>query len=268
MEIIFCKPRNNLLARLIKGYYFITENKSSPPVSYLTFPNNYSILSVKQNSDSILKNNKIKIAPSSQNKITVSLVFRYNQPISVHYEKPINEITIYFNPLGLNHFVDNVEEFSAKKNVSGYNPHSDFQNEMNKIFEIKNRQKQIEKLEDYWISKFRIKDFSLVQQILSDVEADLRINDISRNLNLSRQYINRLFSMNIGKTPSEYRKIHCFRKSLAYQKNSKNLTDLSYQNLFFDQSHFIKDFKEITSLCPSAFFKNVDTDKENVWLFI
>jgi AraC-like DNA-binding protein len=33
----------------------------------------------------------------------------------------------------------------------------------------------------------------------------------------------------------------------------KNLTELSYENLFYDQSHFIKNFKDLTKIQPQNF---------------
>jgi AraC-like DNA-binding protein len=33
-----------------------------------------------------------------------------------------------------------------------------------------------------------------------------------------------------------------------------SLTDLAYENEYFDQAHFIKDFKEFTGLTPKEFF--------------
>ncbi|WP_250253590.1 helix-turn-helix domain-containing protein [Chryseobacterium sp. Marseille-Q3244] len=268
MKVEFYKPKNNILKNFIEGYYFIADNQSSDSIRYLTFPNNFCILSVICNSDLILGENQIIVTPSVQNEIVAGLVFRYNYPIEVICEKPINEITIYFKPLGLNYFVNDSRVFSERKNVSDYNPFSDFKNCMNKILNHTNREEQIELLESFWLSKFQPKDFSLMKQILSDIERDLKIEEIAKKHNLSRQYINKLFIKNIGKTPSEYRKIYRFRNAVISKKKSKNLTDLSHGNLFFDQSHFIKDFKELTAIKPSLFFKNVDTNKENVWLFI
>jgi AraC-like DNA-binding protein len=33
-----------------------------------------------------------------------------------------------------------------------------------------------------------------------------------------------------------------------------SLTDLAYENEYFDQAHFIKDFKEFTGLTPKEFY--------------
>jgi AraC-like DNA-binding protein len=51
-------------------------------------------------------------------------------------------------------------------------------------------------------------------------------------------------------------------------KEMKNLTELSYENLFYDQSHFIRDFKELTKITPSVFFEKVNTEQNNIWMLI
>lgn len=139
---------------------------------------------------------------------------------------------------------------------------------MKLIFDDPNRDNQINLLEEYWLSKFAKKDFSNLLKIASDIEADLKIDEIAEKHNFSRRYISKLFKKHTGKTSSEYRKIHRFRNSLSDIKEAKNLTQLSHGNLFYDHSHFIKDFKALTNLHPSSFFKSVDIEKENVWLFI
>jgi len=35
-----------------------------------------------------------------------------------------------------------------------------------------------------------------------------------------------------------------------------NLTDLAYENGYYDQAHFIKDFKAFTGMSPKQFFKD------------
>ncbi|MBO9583609.1 MAG: hypothetical protein J7574_05565 [Flavobacterium sp.] len=79
--------------------------------------------------------------------------------------------------------------------------------------------------------------------------------------------MNKLFTKHIGKSPSEYRKIHRFRNSILKQKESKNFSELSQYD-FYDQSHFIRNFKELINRNPQIFFKNIDTEKENIWLFV
>lgn len=270
MEVKFYKPRNKILRKYIQGYYFILEGNENESVSYWTFPNNYNIVSIAQNISLKKRNNKIIITPSGEKNIFSNITYRYNTPIEIFYEKPLNEITIYFKPLGLNFFIDSVEIFYSKDNTKEieFDPFSDYKKEMEIILGIREREKQIEKLESYWLSKFVDKDFSMLEELIEDIETNTKIEEVAIKHKISRQYLNKLFQKNIGKSPSEYRKIHRFRKSIINKNQVKNLTELSYENLFYDQSHFIKDFQELTFKSPTSFFENVNTEREVVWLFL
>lgn len=267
MNLVFYKPKNETLQKYIEGYYFIAEDKNSTQIKYFTFPNNFCILSVNQNVKVELKERQILVSSSDKKNIIADFISRYSEPIEVIYQNSVNEITIYFKPLGINHFMDSSNIFKQSK-IIDFNPFLDFKHKMEKIFNESNRKTQIEQLESYWLSKFDKKELPLIEQILLDIEADLKIEEIAAKHHFSRQYVNKLFSKNVGKTPSEFRKIHRFRTSLMNFKKTKNLTQLSHENLFYDQSHFIKDFKTLTSQNPTSFFKNVDTENGNIWLFI
>jgi len=71
----------------------------------------------------------------------------------------------------------------------------------------------------------------------------------------------------MGCSPVEYRRICRFRSSLTNRLNNshfKNLTEISYEEGFYDQSNFIKEFKKITNHNPKDFFKTtsiIDGDK-------
>lgn len=263
----FYKPKNNTLARYIEGYYFIAEDRNSEQIRYFTFPNNFCILSVSQNVKLDLKDTKFVITSVDNTNTIANFVSRYTEPIEIIYANAVNEITVYFKPLGINHFVGTTDIFRQNK-LEEINLFTDFKEEMGKIFMLKSRNDQINQLEEYWVSKFLKKDVSLAENILSDVEAGLKIEEIARKHNLTRQSINKSFLKFVGKTPSEYRKVHRFRNSISEYKKSGSLTELSHDNLFYDQSHLIKDFRSFTHRSPGSFFKNVDTEKGNVWLFI
>ncbi|MFC0076510.1 helix-turn-helix domain-containing protein [Flavobacterium procerum] len=269
MRVKFYKPINETLKKYIKGYYFFLEKDEYDSICYWTFPNNYNIVSVTQNVSIIKRDNKIMITPSKEKNIFSHITYRYDTPIEIFYEKPLNEITIYFEPLGLNFFTDKVEVYYSKDNTKEveFDPFPDFKKEMEKIFSIQEREKQIEQLEDYWLSKFVHKDVSMIKELIADIEANAKIEEVAKKHKISRQYLNKIFQKNIGKSPSEYRKIHRFRKSITDKNQVKNLTELSYENLFYDQSHFVKDFRDLTFKSPKTFFEKINTERETVWFF-
>lgn len=264
MEVQFYKPSHETLKKYIAGFYFIDKKAIPKAIKYWTFPNNYCIAAVYQNTHLLIEENKIVVTASKQNNIDASLVSRYVHPIEIIQHAVTDEITIYFKPLGLNQFVDDVQVL-FKAGIVRFHPFADYQEKMAEIFKTRDRASQISLLETYWLSKLNRKDFSLVEQLLADIQSDLKINDVAQKHNISRQYLNKIFISHIGKSPSEFRKIHRFRNSISEKQHAGNLTELSYLAQFYDQSHFIRDFRDLTHFTPSDFFSKVDTEKENVW---
>lgn len=268
MKLEFYQPQSDLLKKYMLGYYFITPYALADKLSYYTFPNNYFIVSVNLGAKIEMDENEIVVSRTDNDIVTADFVTRYNSPLRVLYTDPVPEITFYFKPAGINHFINDAHLVVKHANGLGFNPYPDFYPAMKSVFAIEDRSLQIAVLEKYWIAKFNLKNTRLLEAVIADLESDLSITAIAAKHNFSRQYLNSLFVKNIGKSPSEYRKIHRFRDVVKKRKHVKKLTSLTYESLFFDQSHMIKDFKKITSLSPHVFFKNVDTGKENIWLFI
>lgn len=269
MQIQFYTPKSHLLKQYLEGYYFISDNETSGTEKYLTFPNNYCIVTTNLNADVTLDGNQIAIVPAKEKNIYTSLVYRYTSPIEVYYEKPIHEITIYFKPLGLHQFIHGLNSMLLQKNMAEFmHALPDFKTAMSKIFYISDRTLQTEALESYWLSKLRLKDLGLIAGIVTDMESNMKIEDIARKHHMSRKHLNQMVLKYLGKSPTEYKKIFRFRKALGNKKDLKNLTELSYENLFYDQSHLIKDFKTFTKVTPNSFFRAVNTEPKNVWLYI
>lgn len=268
MKIVFYRPTNTILKKYLEGYYFMLPDDSNQPFHYYTFPNNFFILSVAIGSQVMVNDNKIIISNSANKEVIADFLARYTKPVEILYKNQVPEITIYFKPLAINHFIENANLLFQQKNAINFNPFPDFFEKMKEILELKDQTKKIELLEHYWLSKYTPKDHKLIEDILMDVESDLKIADIASKYNISRQHLNNLFSKTVGKPCSEYKKINRFRATIEKKKNAKNLSQLTYDNLFYDQSHMIKDFKELTRISPRSFFKNINIDQENIWLYI
>lgn len=256
------------LGEYIETYYFLSPQEQNNRLHYLTFPNNFFIVSVSLGARIEISDNRIHVSEANGQEIISNYVSRYTSPIEVTCEGNFSEITIYFKPLAINHFIEDATALYTSGSGLDFNPFDDFQSTMREILLMGNREDQKNSLEDYWLSKFKLKEVSKINKILKGVESERKIEELAAEHGMSRQYLNRLFIQWVGKSPSEYRKIHRFRNAIAEQRKKRNLTELSYSNLFYDQSHLIKDFKQFTSIKPNSFFKQIDPEKKNIWLFI
>jgi AraC-like DNA-binding protein len=96
---------------------------------------------------------------------------------------------------------------------------------------------------------------SAIETIL-DANGQFSVNEHSLRNKISRRQLARKFSTAIGLSPKQLSKtirIQATLKKLLSNEAVK-LTDLAYENEYFDQAHFIKDFKEFTGLTPKEFY--------------
>lgn len=274
MQVQFYQTRSELLKPFLDGYYFLLKEKEEDDVEYLTFPNNFINLSVYRNTLVELKNNQVVIAQNKEIEFSSILVGNYKMPIKAIHCGAITEITFHFKPLGLNAFLPQIIPFSNDL-LNHFNPYGDYKANMISILNEENTQQKINKIEKYWLSKLKGFKHVLVESLLDDLQTDQEksIGSLALKYATSRQNINKLFNKYLGKSPADFRKIHRFRETLNNRidslKREENLTSLSYESLFYDQSHMVKEFKLLTGLTPKKFFENVKLQKgAGNWLFM
>ncbi|MFK7906445.1 MAG: DUF6597 domain-containing transcriptional factor [Chitinophagales bacterium] len=96
---------------------------------------------------------------------------------------------------------------------------------------------------------------STVETILT-ANGQLSVNELSKQNSINRRQLLRKFSSAIGLSPKQLSKTIRLQASLKILLTKKitSLTDLAYENEYYDQAHFIKDFKEFTGLTPKEFY--------------
>ncbi|HEY0677278.1 MAG TPA: AraC family transcriptional regulator [Chitinophagaceae bacterium] len=87
----------------------------------------------------------------------------------------------------------------------------------------------------------------------------ISIASLQRELFLSERTFERQFLKTVGVTPSTFSKICRFNTAMNVLKNKNftNLTGIAYEAGYSDQSHFIRNFKEFTSLTPSQYISQI-----------
>jgi AraC-like DNA-binding protein len=97
----------------------------------------------------------------------------------------------------------------------------------------------------------------ILNTMVHDV-SDVKLNDVASRYGISSRYLNKLIHRHTGLTPTTYHKIRRFQFSLKLMaRNDQPLTSIAYDCGYFDQAHFIKDFKSFTGLTPSAYMKSI-----------
>lgn len=84
----------------------------------------------------------------------------------------------------------------------------------------------------------------------------IRIKDLATSLHISQDPFEKRFRTLVGSTPKQYASIIRLRNLIRKYPSYSSLTAASYEAGYFDQSHFIKDFRLFTGQTPKDFFKS------------
>jgi AraC-like DNA-binding protein len=126
-----------------------------------------------------------------------------------------------------------------------------------KLYECKSPSEKFKFLENWLLKRFispkhPIKTEPVVNAILA--KPFTQINLLEKETGFSRQYLHRSFKTATGISIKRYQQIRRILRVLNSIKDcSKPLAMPVYLSGYFDQSHFIKDFKNVTGFSPSAF---------------
>lgn len=233
-----------------------------------------------------LKNKKQKIVPDGCIEMTFNFgdkIKRYTsendfilhpnamvmgQRTKSYYILPVGNVdtfAICFYPIGFVNFVKTTLENLVDKET----PIAELfgQAEANELeqhmIQAINTQQRINIIETFLLKKLNLKN-TIDNVVKTTVDALLTtngttpINVILKDNISKRRQIERHFKKQIGISPKQLGKAIRLQATLQLllNKESKTLTDIAYESEYFDQSHFIKDFKDLVGVTPKDFLDN------------
>lgn len=96
--------------------------------------------------------------------------------------------------------------------------------------------------------------FASIRQTLFS-SAALSVSELAEDCFLSRRQFERKFLHYAGYSPKQFQKIARFNAVIkGFEKKPKSLTEVAYDCGYYDQSHFIHDFRLFSGYNPKAFF--------------
>lgn len=116
---------------------------------------------------------------------------------------------------------------------------------------------RIQIVENFLLSQ--LKDIQMDQLIVEAVKmiyaskGTVRISELNERLFISQSPFEKRFRKLVGTTPKKFASIIRFNTVLKDLKTEKSLADICYENRFFDQAHFIREFKQFTGDTPENF---------------
>ncbi|HXS35566.1 MAG TPA: AraC family transcriptional regulator [Flavipsychrobacter sp.] len=115
--------------------------------------------------------------------------------------------------------------------------------------------------EKYLLRKLRhlSGEYSMVSKCIHEIRnsATSNIKELSVQYNTNYKTLERRFNNIMGLTPAELIKINRFNNAvlLMYSCRFDSLTNIAYECGYYDQSHFIREFRQLTNFSPKEFLK-------------
>ncbi len=170
-------------------------------------------------------------------------------------------VLVYFTETGLAHFSSCPanELFNLSIPLDNIFDKQKVRQTEEKLALAKDDHERISIMEKFFLSQ--LKDIRQDQLVLKAVrliyehKGSIRIADLGKKLLISQSPLEKRFRKLVGTTPKRFASIIRFHAVLTDLNEKKRLTDICYDNNFFDQAHFIKDFRQHTGTTPELFQK-------------
>jgi AraC-like DNA-binding protein len=171
----------------------------------------------------------------------------------------IGTVLVYFTEIGFTHFstrpanelfdlIISLDDIFEKSKVN------EVEEKLATVYTDRQRIKIVEQfllsqLKDIHTDKLIVEAVKLIYQS----KGTIRIKELNEKLFISQSPFEKRFRKVVGTTPKKFSSIIRFNSVLDNLNETKSLTEICYENNFFDQAHFIKDFNQFTGDTPENF---------------
>ena len=99
----------------------------------------------------------------------------------------------------------------------------------------------------------------LCDRLTNHFSDSLPLDNLAKDLYLSKYYLIRKCKRNLGLTPHKFHLQNRIRKAQALLFTNKSVTEAFINTGFYDQSHFDKSFKKIVGISPTEYVSSCET---------
>lgn len=232
--------------------YVVSENESQG--EYKVFPSSGLVIGFQYKGQltTIRNNTESNLASAGITGISDSFKLFKNSA-------NIGTVLVYFTEIGFTHFAMHPanELFNLSLSLDQVFDKSRISEVADKLGTAATDKQRIKIVEQFLLSQ--LKDIQTDKLIVEAVrliyqsKGTIRIKELNEKLFISQSPFEKRFRKVVGTTPKKFASIVRFNTVLDSFDKTKTLTEICYENGFFDQAHFIKDFKQFTGDTPDNF---------------
>ncbi|NML24009.1 helix-turn-helix transcriptional regulator [Pseudoflavitalea sp. G-6-1-2] len=220
------------------------------------FPSGYLELSINISDKKV----KIQIGEQSENMPVIEVLGHLLKPTRETVEAGTTILITRFYPHASSLFLHNsATEFTNHSTDLGDVLNQNLSGFYNQLMEQPTIGKKIKVLEAFLLkqlarSQKRLKAIEQVERVCNYISArqdSFDIKRIAKFAQRSERHLQKLFLDHVGLTPHALFAVQRFARSVHLIRTSAaSLTDIGYECGYYDQTHFIKQFKSFTGVTP------------------
>ncbi len=176
----------------------------------------------------------------------------------------VNSFSVRFYPHSFSYFVDvSLSDLANKETPLNqlFDPDviNELETEIRGARSTKARVELVEKFLLQLVASKRVIEgvVSSFTETLIQTKGAHSIQLLLKETDISRRSLERKFSQFVGISPKQLGKIIRLQSALNLMNEGEaSLTRIAYESDYYDQSHFTRDFKELTGVNPKEYFKN------------
>ncbi|NUY82486.1 helix-turn-helix transcriptional regulator [Flavobacterium sp. MAH-1] len=172
----------------------------------------------------------------------------------------VGMLSVRFLAAGLHPFVDFDVDTITSKILSVSEAWPDGASLEQKIADCTDNSQRIAIVEEFLVSKLDLEKYDKTVadcvQTISDAGGNISIETLGEKFHVSPRHLERRFLKAVGLSQKVFSRIVRFNQALSLieQKDFSTFSNVAYDGGFYDQAHFIRDFKDLTGLNPKQYF--------------
>lgn len=193
------------------------------------------------------------------------VVGQITEPFIIEPTGYVHCFAVRFYPFGFANFISTpIKELANKETPTAqiFGETSSIELEQ-RIINAADEHQRVTIIEDFLLNKLSEKAtidhvVKATIETLLLTKGNTTITAILRNDLSKRRQLERKFFKQVGLSPKQLGKVIRLQAALKMLLNQKteNLTRIAYDNEYYDQAHFNRDFKELTGINPKDFLEN------------
>ncbi len=233
-------------------YFVVSENDVE--IEYKVFPSSGLVIGFQ------FKGQLATIQNNIENKLTSAGITGISDRYKIFKNSAnIGTVLVYFTEIGFIHFssIPANELFNLSISLDEIFAKSCLSEVEEKLACAHTDRQRVSIVEHFLLSQLKdIQPDKLIGEavkLIYQSKGTLRIKALNERLSISQSPFEKRFRKLVGITPKKFSTIVRFNAVLENLSGTKSLTEICYENNFFDQAHFISDFKRFTGATPEEF---------------